>query len=190
MALCLDFQVVCLLTILAHHGPRVLPLCQLVQDPKQIDTGKEVPPAKLVIVTCLLQGESENSYNPHSCRGSAVAKARMPLSELPGLPLLSPGGLLSQSLAGVWKLPRNFLQDTWSMWILETVPLAPTPGALAPTSELYPTEIQRGRGTQPGQGSSGSTAPEDHAPDQLFPTSTSFPSASSLLWPFYALSVL
>lgn len=71
VARCFELQDSCLLAALTHHRPRMLPFCQLVQDPKQINTGKEVPPAKLVIVTCFLQGKPRNNHLLHSCRCSS-----------------------------------------------------------------------------------------------------------------------
>ena len=75
LARCFELQDSCLLTALTHHRPRMLPFGQLVQDPKQINTRKEVPPAKLVIVTCFLQGKPRNNHLLHSCRCPAVSKA-------------------------------------------------------------------------------------------------------------------
>ena len=68
VSLCFKLRDSCLLAVLTHHRPRMLPFCQLVQDPKQINTRKEVSPAKLVIVTCFLQGKPSNHRLLHSCR--------------------------------------------------------------------------------------------------------------------------
>lgn len=46
----------------------MFPFCQLVQDPKQIDTREEVPPAKLIVITCFLPGKVRNNHNLHRCR--------------------------------------------------------------------------------------------------------------------------
>lgn len=38
-----------------HHGPRVFPLGQLIEDSQQVDAGEEVPPAELVTISCFLK---------------------------------------------------------------------------------------------------------------------------------------
>ena len=38
-----------------HHGPGVLPLGQLVEDPQEVDAGEQVPPAELVVVPRFLR---------------------------------------------------------------------------------------------------------------------------------------
>ena len=101
VALGFELHISHLLTALTHHCPRMLPFCQLVQDPKQIDTRKEVPPAKLVIVTCFLQGNPRNTHHLHSPRCSAASKALTYMtSALQGLSMPVPGTLCSPQHRG------------------------------------------------------------------------------------------
>lgn len=45
----------------SYHGSRVLPLGQFVEDPQQINAGKKIPPAELIVVSCFLKTkENEN----------------------------------------------------------------------------------------------------------------------------------
>lgn len=39
----------------SYHCSGVLPLGQFVEDPQQVNTGKKIPPAKLIVVSCFLQ---------------------------------------------------------------------------------------------------------------------------------------
>lgn len=38
----------------SHHRSGVLPLGELVEDPQQVNTGKQIPPAKLIVVSRFL----------------------------------------------------------------------------------------------------------------------------------------
>jgi hypothetical protein len=39
----------------SYHGPGMLPFGQLIEQPQEVDAGKEVPPAELAIVSGFLK---------------------------------------------------------------------------------------------------------------------------------------
>lgn len=154
----------------------MLPFCQFVQDPKQINTRKEVSPAKLVIVTCFLQGKPRNHHLLHSCsapqfpRPSHVGPQHCwvaPRGYQEPSPLLSPGGMPSQKLTegrgcSLESSCRKCGAGYWGPW-----PQPPLPGAPRLPQSCGPRVPVWGEGKELDQVSFGSAAPEDHSPDKV-----------------------
>lgn len=43
-----------LICVVSHHGPGVLPFGEFIEDAQQINTGEQVSPAELIIITSFL----------------------------------------------------------------------------------------------------------------------------------------
>lgn len=43
----------------SYHCSRVFPLGQFVEDPQQINAGKKISPAELIVVSCFLKKTKE-----------------------------------------------------------------------------------------------------------------------------------
>ena len=46
----------------SHHGSGVFPLGELVEDPQQVNTGEQVPPAELVVIARFLHKTNHQLY--------------------------------------------------------------------------------------------------------------------------------
>lgn len=58
----------------SHHRSGVFPFGQFVEDPQQVNTGKQIPPAKLIVVSCFLL--TEKIYTQLLLSSISVVKAK------------------------------------------------------------------------------------------------------------------